>query len=329
MRNLKSLLIAGGALASLASPAAAQWYGRSYNAPPPPYGYGEREYARPLARDEIVDRLEDRGFEDVARPRFDGSVYVVEATSRRGGAVRLVIDAYDGRILRQTPLSMARLAPFDDGIEVESYPSPSRRGAYLPPEMPNAPRYRPDEPDAPVGREAARPADPEVIIPSPGPRTRPADARLSPDSPGASAEPPEPAPRREARRPASPDAGVPSGEVNGLNPDRGRAGSPAQKPNTASRPEKPDEAGGSKAAATDKPAVPPKPAARTSPAAPVPSTASRPAEKVPAAPGPETAEAGERKVRVIEGVTPMNTGQQASPAPQNNVERKPDQAGKN
>jgi hypothetical protein len=313
MRNLKSLLVTGvAALAMVAQPAAAQWYGGgySYNAPPPPYGYGDRD-ERPLPRREIVDRLEDRGFEDIGRPRFDGSVYVVEATSRRGGAVRLVVDAFTGRILRQTPLSMARLEPFDDGLEIDSYASPSRRGAYPPPEMPNAPRYRPGDLEGGLDRQAARPAEPDAAVPAPGPRSRPADPRLAPEAPGANALPAEPEPRREARRPASPDVGVSPGEVQGVNPDSRRATTPAPKPKTdlATKP-------------ADKPA-PASPVARTSPSAPAPSTPPR-----PASPGPTTAEAGERKVRVIEGVTPMNSGQQASPAPQNNVEAKPGQAGK-
>ncbi|NNM71297.1 hypothetical protein [Enterovirga aerilata] len=305
MRNLKSLLIAGAALAGLASPAAAQWYGGTYyNAPPPPYGYGGPAYARPLPRDLIVERLEDRGFEDIGRPRFDGSVYVVEATSRRGGAVRLVLDPYDGRILRQTPLTIARLDD-DDLFDIDGYPAPRSRSVSPPPEMPNAPRWRPGEPEPVPGRQAARPVAPELDPPSPARRTRPADPRLAPDSPAAS-RPAEPEPRREARRPAGPEPGLPSGGVDGVNPDARRAAKPAPKPkaDVAARPEKPAE--------------PQAPAARTSPAAPAPSTATKP-DATPAAPGPATAEAGERRpVRVIEGVTPMNSGQQSTPPPQNN-----------
>jgi hypothetical protein len=309
MRNLKSLLIAGVALAGLAWPAAAQWYGGAYpyNSPPP-YGYGGPSYARPLPRDVIVERLEDRGFEDVGRPRFDGSVYVVEATSRRGGAVRLVVDAFDGHIIRQTPLTVARLDD-DEGFDIDGYAAPRGRYNAPPPEMPNAPRWRQGEPDGLPRREAARPVEPEVVAPpSAAPRSRPTDPRLAPDAPATSARPTEPEPQREARRPSSPEAGVPSGGVEGVNPDSKRAVKPTPKPkvDAAAKPEKPVDG--------------PAPGARTSPAAPAPSTAAKPLQTKPAT---ATAEAGERKVRVIEGVTPMNSGQQASPAPQNNVEAAP------
>jgi hypothetical protein len=311
MRNLTSLLIAGAALAAASLPAAAQWYGGSYryNAPAPPYGYGGPSYARPLPRGVIVERLEDRGFEDVGRPRLEEDVYVVEATSRRGGAVRVVVDAYDGRILRQTPLSVARLDPLDD--DIDGYAGPRRDGS--PPEMPNAPRWRPGDPE-PLPREAARPAEPDIVAPAPGPRSRPSDPRLAPsEEPSAAGRAAAPELRREASRPANPDPVLPPGEVQGLNPDgrRGARPAPTAKPpgqETAAKPDRP----------TEKPMTP---AVRTSPSAPAPSTAARPDEPKPVTPGPNTAQAGERKpVRVIEGVTPLNSGQQSTPAPQNNVE---------
>jgi hypothetical protein len=310
MRNLTSLLIAGAALASASLPAAAQWYGGSYryNAPAPPYGYGGPSYARPLPRGAIVERLEDRGFEEVGRPRLEEDVYVVEATSRRGGAVQVIVDAYDGRILRQTPLSVARLSPLEDDFDARVEP---RRGGYPPSEMPNAPRWRPGEPE-PLPREAGRPAEPDIVAPAPRPRGRPSDPRLAPsEEPSAAGRVAPQEPRREASRLTNPDAAVPSGEVQGLNPESRRATRPTAKPpgqETAVKPDKP----------VDRPVAP---AARTSPAAPVPSAAARPDGAQPGTPGPNTAQAGERKpVRVIEGVTPLNSGQQSTPAPQNNVE---------
>jgi hypothetical protein len=310
MRKTKYLLVVGAAVAGLASPASAQWYGGSspYNAPPPPYGYGAGAYGRPLPRDVIVDRLEDRGFDDVGRPRFDGSVYVVEAMSRRRGPVRLVVDAFDGRLLRETPLAVARLGRDDDhGIDIDGYAAP-RRGAALPPaEMPNAPRYRPDIPDDHPRRDALRPAEPDIVAPRPSGRSRPADPRLPPDAPAIGSRSSEPQePRREASRPSSSlEAGDPSVGVEGVNPDSRRAPRPAAKRETAPKP--------ADAAA---------PTVRTSPSAPAPSTAAKPEEPKPA-PAPATAEAGGRKVRVIQGVTPLNSGAQSSPAPQNNVEASP------
>jgi hypothetical protein len=320
MRNLTCLLVAGAALASASLPAAAQWYGGSYryNAPPPPYGYGGPSYSRPLPRDVIVDRLEERGFEDVGRPRLEEGVYIVEATSRRSGAVRVVLDAYDGRILRQIPLSAARVDPLDD--EFDGYARP-RRGGYPPPEMPNASRWRPGEPE-PLPREAGRPVEPDIITPAPTPRGRPNDPRLAPsEEPSGAGRAAAPELRREAARPVNPETALPPGEVQGLNPDGRRAARPAPKPpgEAAVKPDRPVE----------QPLPPP---ARTSPPAPAPSTASRPDGAKPVAPGPSTAQSGERKpVRVIEGVTPLNSGQQSTPAPQNNVEtsQKPAQPSQN
>ncbi len=307
MRHLKSLLVVGTALVGLTAPASAQWYGGSspYNAPPPPYGYGGGSaYGRPLPRDAIVDRLEDRGFDDVGRPRFDGSVYVVEALSRRSGPVRLVVDAFDGRILRESPLAVARIGREDDGgIEIDSDDVPRGRSGFPPAEMPNAPGYRANGPEDLQRREALSPAEPDLAAPRPSGRTRPADPRLAPDMPGAASRAPESQePRREASRPSGLEAGVPSGVVEGVNPDSRRAAArPAARPSAAARP-------------ADTVA----PSARTSPSAPAPATAATPEERKPA-PGPATAEAGERKVRVIQGVTPLNSGAQSSPAPQNNV----------
>jgi hypothetical protein len=255
----------------------------------------------------IVDRLEDRGFDDVGRPRLDGPVYTVEASSRRSGPVRLVVDAYDGRVLRETPLAVARLGrEYDDGIDIDGSAAPRRGAGWPPAEMPNAPRYRSEYPEDLPRREAVRPVEPEMGMPRSGGRSRPTDSRLAPDAPAAvSRSPDTQEPRREASRPSGLEAGIPSGGVDGVNPDSRRAARPAAKPNVAPRP--------ADAAA---------PMTRTSPSAPAPSTAEKPEERKPV-PGPATAEAGERKVRVIQGVTPMNSGAQSSPAPQNNVEAGP------
>ncbi|MGA0597080.1 hypothetical protein ACO2SS_18620, partial [Enterovirga sp. CN4-39] len=170
-----------------------------------------------------------------------------------------------------------------------------------------------------------RPAEPTFDAPAPR-APRPADPRLGPDAPAAAARPTEPPePRREARRPTGSEAGVPSGGVDGVNPDRKSVAKPEPKPRPAVA-AKPD-ASADPTAKPDKPTektTPAKPAARTSPAAPAPSTVAKPADKKPGKPGPTTAEAGERKVRVIEGVTPMNSGGlQSTPAPQNNVDAGP------
>lgn len=332
MRNARHILAAGVILAgaaAAASPALAQWWGSSegryiYNTPEPPYGYGRNE--RPLHRDDIVDRLEDQGFEEISRPRLQGSTYIVEVVGPRGVPMRLVVDAFTGRILQ-------RVAVGDPGARLEEpdvgeAPAPNRgpagradlgRSPYD--EMPNAPRYRTGEPEqlgAPARREPAAPREPArpietsridsaPLAPLPTEPARPADRRLAPDSgPEARNPPTAPEPTREASRPAASTAarGSQTG-IYGVNP--GRSGSPQTDRGdaTASRQQKPAPA----------PAAP-----KTTPAAPAPAAA-LPAPAKPATPTTATAEADapRKPVRVIEGVTPM-TGAQSSPAPQNNVE---------
>lgn len=305
MRNLTSLL-AAVALVGLAAPASAQWYGGyGYNAPPPPYGDPAPAYGRPLPRDAIVERLEDRGFDDVGRPRFNGNAYVVEATSRRTGPVRLVVDAFTGRVLQQSSLSVARLGPDEYGSDLDDTPAPRRRAGPSPyDEMPNAPRFRDTPVEAAPLRDAARPAEPPLAARPGDGMARPADPRLAPEA-GPRAPEPERT-QREARRPAEPSAAASpsSGGLYGVNPERKAASRPAPAPkeNVAAKP-------------ADLPVQ--RPASRTAPDA---SGAAAKREDLKPVPPSGAAEAGERKpVRVIQGVTPMNgVGQQSSPAPQNN-----------
>lgn len=58
----------------------------------------------------VVWRLNDQGFTAVSRPRFDGRAYVVEADDPYGDRVRIVVDAYDGAILRRQRVGLP-LAP--------------------------------------------------------------------------------------------------------------------------------------------------------------------------------------------------------------------------
>ena len=98
------LLLAG--LCAAAAPASAQYGGygeaplgygpppvyRPYNAPPAvgrEYGRSyDDEYAprgpRPLSARAVVDQLEDAGYEDVGRPRFTGTLYIVQVTGPAG-----------------------------------------------------------------------------------------------------------------------------------------------------------------------------------------------------------------------------------------------------
>lgn len=302
-----ALMVARSALLAAACgfafPAWAQWdrpNPYSYNRPPPPYGAHQPEEmrARPLPPDVVTDRLEDRGYDDVSRPRFDGSVYIVEATNLAGQRERLLIDAFRGHIVQRTALSDPRRRRPDDEDEwTLPDPPPGARYGALPEGRPVRPS--PDY-DAPAGRGPAPGPDVggsgralDIGPVESRPLAPPADSRLAP-TPTSPALPSAnvqraPSPTREASRP--PPAAPPSGELYGVNPERAapkpRApAAVARPPPPAGAPAKPDGAG-------------------------------KPAEARPAA----TADAGPRKpVRVIEGVTRMDGGAQSTPGPQNGLQ---------
>src|SRR5690348_12036809 len=69
------------------TPAAAQWFGL----------FGGDD---PLPPPRISRMLARQGFQDLSRPRFAGDVYIVHAISPMGTRVRLVVDAFDGTIVR-------------------------------------------------------------------------------------------------------------------------------------------------------------------------------------------------------------------------------------
>ncbi len=299
IHTLHSLAIALAAVASFAAaPASAQFFGGYYNAPSAPYGYGGYGYARPLPPDEIVDRVEDQGFEDVRRVRLEGSVYVAEATSEGGIRTRVTVDAYRGRILDRRPL----LAGYPGGPRVgspyeEMSESEMRRRGIVPGPGPSVPGPTPGIPGAAPFREAARPYAPAPVAPtSPvettpsyarpdGALPAPADSRLAPSG-GARSETPRREPKREAARS--------SGDVDGVNPDN--------------RPSRTGPRSGGSATRAE-------PKARTSPVAPAPA-AVQPAAPAEPTPPAEAANRAARPVRVIGGVTQMGTppaGQSGSP----------------
>jgi hypothetical protein len=290
-RRADVLLLAGLALSGLAGPAAAQWYGRPYGygyGYPPPPGYDPRE-ADFLSPGEIVDRVEAAGFDVLGRPRYTGRDYVVEATTRSGARVRLVVDAVRGRILTRTALGRdpTEEADVDDlfatrGPRYGAVP----RGSPSPyDEMPAAAAPERRAPAREASRSEPGPARPEGALPAPS------DPRLAPRTGSG----PAAAPERRSEEPGQRSAAVPvePGQVQGLNPDRAPA-KPKAKPAT------PKSAA---AVPNARPAAPEKPA----------TAAAAPAEAAPAEP--------RKPVRVIEGVTPMTGGgQQSQPAPLNNVD---------
>ncbi|HMO30395.1 hypothetical protein [Enterovirga sp.] len=134
------LLLAG---AFSASPASAQYYvelgyGFGYSLPASPYFYNEppppgydrprgrhpaARAPRPLPAGAIVDRLEEMGFEDVGRPRFTGTLYIVQATGPGGMRQQIVVDAIRGIILNRTAVA-GPPAPYGE----EPAPRPRRYG---------------------------------------------------------------------------------------------------------------------------------------------------------------------------------------------------------
>jgi hypothetical protein len=330
-----------------AMPAQAQWYERPpgydrpepYDRAPPVF----RGNARPLSPDAIVERLEERGFEDVGRPRYNGSTYQVDATSPRGQRMRIVIDAFQGNVVERFALGRTP----DDLLP--GRPAPQRgwfgNNVQPPEEMPLPRRYSnrpPDEEDdgADVFDRLSRPTDrrlapaPRVDVgppvaglpPAPSNRLEPgqplpsgeAPARtaarprdVAPSAPERQIAPqpvpqaaPQIAPERQAARP-DPDLG----KVEGVNPS---AIKPAARTPQNGQAGKPENNRQFEAARTDPAARKPASRPAESAAAPISPPAPAPAIAAPAAPIAEkpavTAETArpDKPVRVIGGVTPMH-----------------------
>lgn len=262
-----------------------------YNAPPPPgreYGRGYQgdEFApprapRPLSARAVIDRLEDMGYEDVGRPRFTGTLYVVQATGPGGVRQQIVVDAIRGVILNRT------VAPAPDypaggpqGRRYGGHPLDTDGLSREPTEV--TPRR------APPRREAARPARVESEPrPSAQPAPEgdalpaPADPRLAPSA--------EPSPRTSAPRPFE-----------------GRS-APKQANRGESRPETPPKESGARPFGLNPVTPDPKPAAAE------PRKAAQPAApaKKPVA---EARPMPDKPVRVIQGVTPLASGESRSQA---------------
>src|SRR5438270_6265234 len=132
----------------------------------PPYS-GTGDGALPSY--EIVIIVRSTGLEPVGRPVRQGPVYALRAVDPAGEEVRVVVDAYMGRIVKVIPLSGPR------------YAMPLLRAPYGRPPRPTA-MVPGDEFDdlTPIG---------------PGPGGVPAGAARAPRDPAAQAGPPLPRPR--------------------------------------------------------------------------------------------------------------------------------------
>lgn len=253
--GLAALLLAGAALA--ATPAAAQYvYGPpgyypgpyTYNAPPPPSGYYGRPYdddgmrygPRPIPPRVVVERLEDQGYDDVGRPRFTGTLYIVEATAPGDVRMRVTVDAIRGVILDRTALGGPRQFRLREAPDDEDDRPRRRLGARplepgRPPEEARPAEPRPVRPRAEPNREVTRRdpppatalpslADPRVA-PIPGEASSPVEGR-SDERTAARQEP-------QAKRPVGVE---PGGKPYGLNPD---AAAPARRKPTDQQARKP------------------------------------------------------------------------------------------
>jgi hypothetical protein len=153
----------------------------------------------PLSGRQVLQILSRRGFEPLTGARFNGDAYIVDALSPRGEPVRLVVDAFDGQVLRRVNLESGSL----DTRGYEAPPPWVRR--YERPEIEEevarpAPRQPPPAPSArveppPVAAPRAAPAEPRTERPV---ATAPAPA---PERPRARTVPPAPAPAPAAKAP--------------------------------------------------------------------------------------------------------------------------------
>ncbi|SFL08486.1 hypothetical protein [Methylorubrum salsuginis] len=222
--------------------AAAQGYSWGYG-PEEVYGAPRAVYrAEPaLSPRAVAYSLQDRGFTEVGRPRFDGRAYVVDATGPRGARLRLVVDARDGAVIGREVVGEAY------------YPTAIRP-------RPVAPGYGWTEEDGRSRRiREAEALVPPADIPSAAPAPTYRGPALGEGRVRTERAPSRPSlPRQQAN---AADAGIapqiaPEANPYGLNPDAAR----------------PDAA---RKTAKVAPAARP-PVARTAPAAPAPSL--RPAE---------------------------------------------------
>lgn len=160
---LGAFALALAATAAATQPAAAQLFfepfAYRFQYPPP-----ERDAEPPMRPREAMDAARSQGFEPVGRPSVNHDVYVFDARDSAGRPVRVIMDAYEGEILRvmgrvDAPRRGGRtdLAPGagrDDGPRVIEGVGPDDAAAR-PRRDSQAPRPRTPK------REAAAPTRPE------------------------------------------------------------------------------------------------------------------------------------------------------------------------
>jgi hypothetical protein len=206
-------------------------------APPPPY-YAPDDESMPSY--EVAAILRSRGFLPLGGPTRRGGYYVVAAVHPRGEEVRVVIDAYTGRVVRFVPASEISGSRGGDEM-VLVYQGPT-----FPP--PDAARH------APPPVVAARHAPPPVVAARP----------VAPPSYGLRSGPPPSTMRGAPRPPASvPQVASRTPPSAPLVTPKPRPQSAPQKPETAQAPPVPAPVETKPAAAS--PPLVPKPVEKTPP----------------------------------------------------------------
>jgi hypothetical protein len=188
--------LAAGALEALPTPAAAQFFYQ-------PFSY--RWHVEPdiLTPREIAGVVREAGFSRLSRPEYRGDVYVVDATDVDRSRVRLIVDAYNGHILRTIALARPeRPRPPRDvppGV-IELPPRQQEPRRQEPREAARPPRDLPPREVAP--ERAPRPAPPVAVAPRAPGGAGTIERSMPPRLEGPAALPPavRPAPRQEQRQ---------------------------------------------------------------------------------------------------------------------------------
>lgn len=136
--------------------------------------HGRREARQGMGPGQVVHLLRERhGFQEIGRPERDGPVYLVQGIDRRGLAVAVVIDAFDGEILSRDRIAgrPAPRPPAEPGGLRPDARTEAGKAVTLPPARPSTLMAPQGMAQAPVA--AAKPLEPALAYPPP------ADARLA------------------------------------------------------------------------------------------------------------------------------------------------------
>jgi len=213
---LKQEIILGGTLLALAlgmiTTANAQHY-----VGPRMHEVAPRIYDPGVPPSEVMAIVRSAGLAPLSRPVRRGGAYVLTAAGRGGSQVRVVVDAYEGDILRVSPLYAAgrdegpritygRDSRFDGGVPpVPPRSVPNPRLSSAPPSVAPAPDAKPQQAPLPRRRPsvatAAPPAEPAAPA-APAAAVTPVPAQAAPAT--SPAEEPAPKPQTPTMVPVAP-----------------------------------------------------------------------------------------------------------------------------